>query len=153
MIFWEGTGEVHVTFQGRKPTQYGIEFKDMACGIAHIMLMIELAEGKDKDALKEYRDAVGATTACTLRLTAPYSGTGRCGVWDAWFQNCNTAEWVKDVHGLDSIGAIKTGHKGYPKALILEKLGEERGCHVCYKLTVELDTGATTFYASGFRDK
>lgn len=50
MVFWEGTGEVHVSFQGRKPTQYGIEFKDMACGAAKVMLNIELAEGKEKDA-------------------------------------------------------------------------------------------------------
>lgn len=57
----------------------------MACGIAHVMLNIELAEGKEKDAAKAYRDEVGATTATTLRLTKPYAGTGRCGVWDAWF--------------------------------------------------------------------
>ena len=45
MIFWQGTGEVHITFQGRKPTSYGIELKSMACGDARVMLNIELVEG------------------------------------------------------------------------------------------------------------
>lgn len=58
-----------------------------------------------------------------------------------------------DLHGLDSIGAIKTGHKGYPKQRILNELGPERGNHKCYKLDVELEKGVHTFYASGFRDK
>ena len=58
MIFWKGTGEAHVTFQGRKPTEYGLELKALACGITHIMLNIDLAEGKERDARKEYRDEV-----------------------------------------------------------------------------------------------
>ena len=49
MVQWTGTGEVHVTFQARKPTPYGIELKSLACGSSNIMLVAEVAEGKEKD--------------------------------------------------------------------------------------------------------
>ena len=96
MIFWRGTGEVHVTYQPRKPTPYGIELKTMVCAKSRIMLSAELYEGKDVDATKQYRDQVGATTACTLRLTAPYKGSARIVVADSWFGSRQTAEWLMD---------------------------------------------------------
>ena len=52
MIFWRRTGAVHVTYQPRKPTQYGIELKTMVCSAAKVMLSAELAEGAQRDALK-----------------------------------------------------------------------------------------------------
>ena len=52
MIFWQGTGEVHITFQPRKPTSYGIELKSLACGEAHIILNVELVEGREVDSTK-----------------------------------------------------------------------------------------------------
>ena len=52
MIFWRGGGEVHVTYQPRKPTPYGIELKTMCCADSGLMLKAELAEGKDRDAQK-----------------------------------------------------------------------------------------------------
>ena len=52
MVFWQGTGEVHITFQPRKPTSYGIELKALACGDAHIVLNVELVEGKEVDSSK-----------------------------------------------------------------------------------------------------
>ena len=88
MVFWRGTGEVHVTFQPRKPTQYGIEMKTMVCAVTRIMLNAELAEGKQRDAMKRYRDQVGASTATTLRLVLPYKGTGRVVIADSWFGSC-----------------------------------------------------------------
>ena len=116
MIFWKGTGEAHVTFQGRKPTEYGLELKALACGLTHIMLNIDLAEGKDRDARKEYRDEVGASVATTLLLCKPYKGSGRCVIGDSWFGSCNTSEWLWDELGLHSILAVKTGHRGFPKS-------------------------------------
>lgn len=153
MIFWKGTGEVHITFQGRKPTQYGIELKALACGTSHVMLNVEMAEGKDKDAAKEYRDEVGATTATTLRLAKPFKGTGRCVIGDSWFGSCNTAEWLWDECGLHSILAIKTGHRGFPKARLIADISGERFTQSFYKTSVEMERGTTTFYAGGFMDK
>ncbi len=56
MIFWRGTGEVNVVYQPRKPTQYGIEMKTTACAESGLCVNAELAEGKVRDAEKEYRD-------------------------------------------------------------------------------------------------
>lgn len=122
MIFWTGTGEVHVTYLPRKPTPYGIELKSLACGETNILLNAEMVEGKEADASKEYRDHVGATTATTLRLVKPWRGTGRTVVGDSWFGSCNTAEWLVDEMGLHSILAIKTGHAGYPKTELIAEV-------------------------------
>jgi hypothetical protein len=56
MIFWRGGGEVHVTYMPRKPTQYGVELKTMCCSESGVLLNAEMAEGKLKDAKKQYRD-------------------------------------------------------------------------------------------------
>lgn len=72
MIFWRGGGEMHVTYQPRKPTQYGMELKTLVCCISGLLLMAEIAEGKVAQALKEYRDRVGESTAVTLRLCKPW---------------------------------------------------------------------------------
>lgn len=48
-----------MTYQPRKPTPYGIELKTMACSDSGVMLNAEIAEGKNVDAEKEYRDQVG----------------------------------------------------------------------------------------------
>lgn len=50
MVHWTGTGEVHVTYLPRKPTPYGIELKGAACGAHHIMVNVEVVEGKVVDA-------------------------------------------------------------------------------------------------------
>ena len=115
MIFWTGTGEVHITYLPRKPTPYGIELKSLCCGETQIILNAEMVEGKEADSLKEYRDQVGATTATTLRLVKPYGGSGRTVIGDSWFGSLNTAEWLIDELGLHSILAVKTGCAGFPK--------------------------------------
>ena len=92
MIFWTGTGEVHINYIPRKPTPYGIEMKTLACASARIVLQMEMVEGRELDATKKYRDQVGASTATTLRLCEPWAGSGRIVVADAWFGSCNTAE-------------------------------------------------------------
>ncbi len=50
MIFWTGTGEIHVTYIPRKPTPYGIELKGVACADGRILLFVEVCEGKVADA-------------------------------------------------------------------------------------------------------
>lgn len=153
MIYWRGTGEIHVTYQPRKPTQYGIELKTMACAVSSIMLMVELAEGKARDAMKQYRDQVGASTATTLRLTSCYKGTGRVVIADSWFGSCQTAEWLMDEHGLYAILAIKTGHRGFPKRQMIDAVRGERYSKRFMKCTVALEVGETQFFAGAFMDK
>lgn len=50
MIFWTGTGEIHITYLPRKPTPYGIELKSGCCGVSNVVLNLDLVEGKELDA-------------------------------------------------------------------------------------------------------
>ena len=117
------------------------------------MLVAELAEGKAIDARKQFRDQVGASTATTLRLTQPYAGTGCSVIADSWFGSCQTAEWLMDQHGLHSILAVKTGHRGYPKAQLIDAVQGTRYSKKFMKVEVDLEVGPTTFYAGAFMDK
>lgn len=153
MVFWTGTGEVHVTYLPRKPTPYGIEIKSLACGESCILLNAEVVEGKELDAQKKWRDEVGASTATTLRLCEPYQGTGRTIIGDAWFGSLNTAEWLMDVLGLHSILAVKTGHRGFPKEELIAEIAGTRFSQSFKKVEVNLECGTKTFYAGGFMDK
>lgn len=149
MVFWTGTGELHMTVMFRKPTPYGMMFKTLCCGDSHIMLVAELAESKERMAEYEYRDITGASTATTLRLTKYWAGSGRTVVADSWFGSCNTAEFLMDVHGLYCVMCVKNGSSGFPKAAIREALGGVRHRAVFFKVDVELDIGTRTFYAAG----
>ena len=136
MIFWTGTGEVHINYIPRKPTPYGIEMKTLACASARIVLQMEMVEGRELDATKKYRDQVGASTATTLRLCEPWAGSGRIVVADAWFGSCNTAEWLMDVLGLYCILAVKTGHRGFPKQELIRQIRPTRYSSAFKKVTV-----------------
>ena len=153
MVFWKGTGEVHVTYQPRKPTKYGIELKSMVCSESKIMLKAEMAEGKELDAAKEYRDFLGASPATTLRLAKPYAGSGRVVIGDSWFGSCNTAEQLFDELGMYCILAIKTSHKGFPKKRLVAAVKDARGAKQFMKVNVKLDRGERTFYAGAYMDK
>ncbi len=153
MIFWTGKGEMVVIHMPRKPTPYGIEMHTTACAQAKIILFAEAVEGKEIDALKKYRDVTTATTATTLRMLEAWAGTGRTAIMDAWFGSCNTAEFLQDLLGLHCILAVKTGHRGFPKQQLIEKIKHQRFASAFMKIDVQLDKGKTTFYAGGHMDK
>lgn len=96
---------------------------------------------------------MGASTATTLRLCRPFAGTGRLLIADSWFGSCNTAEWLWDELGLYCILAVKTGHRGFPKAKLVAELAGNRFSSKFYKIKVQLETGEVTMYAGGFQDK
>lgn len=58
-----------------------------------------------------------------------------------------------DVHGLYSILAVKTGHKGFPKQQLIEKISPTRFSSAFMKVDVELECGVTPFIAGGHMDK
>lgn len=66
MIFWVGTGDVHLTYIPRKPTPLGIMLKTGCCSSSGVMVRAELCEAADDMASKEYVKEYGATTATTL---------------------------------------------------------------------------------------
>ena len=61
-----------MTYQPRKPTQYGIEMKSMVCARSNVMLNMELVEGKERDERREFRAQAGVSTATSLCLAKPY---------------------------------------------------------------------------------
>ena len=56
MVFWTGTGEMHITYLPRKPTLYGVEIKSASCAMSNVVLILDLVEGKHLDSLKMWRD-------------------------------------------------------------------------------------------------
>ena len=77
----------------------------------------------------------------TLRLCKPYKGSGRVVIADSFFGNCQTVEWLMDELGLYSILAIKTGHRGFPKKHLINKVKDERFKKHFMKVDVNLEVG------------
>ena len=91
------------------------------------MLFAELYEGKNIMKYKRYVNEVGATTACCLRLTEPWKGTGRVVISDSWFGSVNSVIELMNRNGLYSILLVKTAHKNYPRRYLREVPVAERG--------------------------
>ena len=98
----------------RKPRPIGIEVKNLCDSKSRINLVLEKNESKEKMAHKDYHERLGATAACTLRLTKPYHGTGRVVYGDSWFGSVKTCIELLEV-GLYSTLVIKTAHLNFPK--------------------------------------
>lgn len=122
MIFWVGTGDVHLTLIPRKPTPLGIMLKTIVCGHSGVLLGAEICEAADVMATKEYVSTWGATCATTLRLMSPFAGKGRILLGDAWFGSIRTAWSLKTLMGTYFIGVVKNSSKGYPKKELKEKM-------------------------------
>lgn len=153
MCRWSGKGEMHITILPRKPTGKGFKIDTTACSAANIIIEAELDEGKEAMKTAEYRNVTATHTAVTLRLTKAYAHTDRVVIGDSRFGSCNTAEFLADVHGLDSILAVKTASAGFPKRRLRAALGGVRGRRASFKVDVELDKGVVPFFASGVHDK
>ena len=111
----------------RKPVEIGREYHAVADNETKIIINLEMVEGKERDRKKELVSEFGVATACTLRLTAPWKGTGRVVVADSWFAGVRTAEELYRRNGLYFIGMVKTGHKNFPRKLLWNKRGNMRG--------------------------
>ena len=113
----------------RKPHP-GIELNNMACAHTGIILHQEIQEGKDDMKSKEFCDRFKATVAMSLRLSAPWFGTGRVVMLDSWFASIPTClELAK--RGLYFIGPIKTSHKGIPITEIRKIFGSKSKKNIC----------------------
>ena len=106
----------------RKPRPIGVEIKGLADGKTKIILNIEKHEAKEKMQNKDFVNELGATTACSLRLTKPYWGTGRTVIADAWFGSVKCAIQLRN-RGLYSIMVVKNNSMYFPNSL-LEKILE-----------------------------
>ena len=62
-------GLPNITFILRKPEPLGTEFKCAGCSAAKFMMFLEIQRGKEAMKLQRYNRELGATAACTLRLS------------------------------------------------------------------------------------
>jgi hypothetical protein len=82
---------------------------------------MELVMKKDVIAQLKHVAHLGATTACSLRLTKPWHHSKRILVGDSWFGSLRVVtELMKK--GLYAVMAIKTGSAGFPRAKINAKI-------------------------------
>ena len=60
----------------RKPEGVGAELKSLCDDESGILLHLEIMEGKETQAVKEFSDIYPSSIALTLRITKKYFGTG-----------------------------------------------------------------------------
>jgi len=119
------TGKVKII---RKPRPVGNEIKDISDARTHIVVRLELNEGRQRMQEKEFVPEYGATTATVLRLTKDFQGTGRTVIADSyWFGSVKSAAELMKV-GLYSIMVVKTAHKNFPRELLNETELERGEC-------------------------
>ena len=75
----------------RKPKPVSLELKDCSDAETRICLQLELQEGRDAMASKQFSADYNAGTAISLRLTRPWFHTGRCVIGDSAFASVQTA--------------------------------------------------------------
>lgn len=127
MSYWSGltadlaeNGLPHSSKQPMKPANEGSELKSSACAESGIMLRVEVLEGKDVMARKEYvtpPHSYNAGTGHLLRLVQPWIGSGRVVIADSAFSSVQALIALFQL-GMYFIGCVKTAHKCYPKQFL-----------------------------------
>lgn len=124
MIQWTGPGP-HLTHMPRKPVPLGVMLKTVCDAGTRVLLSMEFVEEASLQADKKWARSKGKSTACTLRITAPWhSGSPRVVAADSWFGSLCTAYWLRAM-GLFSVMVVKNGTKGFPKNALLQKVQRE----------------------------
>jgi Transposase IS4 len=108
-----------LSYLPRKPKGLGTEFKVAACTVTGIICYLELQRGSIPMRLKSFHSDVGATAACSLRLTV---GSIHCGLatkerigmmetdqkhlilGDSWFGSVRLAEAIKLLRKVPELG-------------------------------------------------
>ena len=160
MSMWKGMcskiagifGLPHKTKIMRKPEGVGAEMKSLADCRTGCMMMIDLMEGMERNAVKEFNN-LGAGAGTTLRLSKAYHGSNRVVVGDSWFASLMTA-WELFKVGIFFMGIVKTASRCFPKKYLTEwcdanNARENRG--KCKLLKTTKDD--CNIYALGWSDK
>ena len=98
----------------RKPKGVGAELKNAACAVTGVMLFLELQEGKDEMAAKEFCEKFPKHAALVLRLTKQWHGKAKVIYADSYFASLQTVKACM-LFGLDFVGPIKNACAGFPK--------------------------------------
>ena len=105
----------HKTKIIRKPRGVGAEAKALADGDSGVMLGLDFMEGQARQHQKQWHAQYGEGTAVTLRLCAPWAGSGRYVVMDSAFGSVKTCIALLLHLGLFCIGMVKTASRCFPK--------------------------------------
>jgi hypothetical protein len=97
----------------RKPRPIGNKLKTVSDAKTNIVLHMEMHEPKEHMAEKDYVAEYGATTACCLRITQHWKGSGRIVV--AWFGSVKSCIQLWNMNSLYANMLVKTAHKEYPR--------------------------------------
>ena len=100
------------------------------------MLRVELVEGKEAMASKEYFHEYGSGTSVCLRLSKPWWGSNRIVCGDSAFASVKTAVALQQ-HSLHFVGLVKTAHRKFPKKFLDQVDILDRGG--CATLTATVD--------------
>jgi len=117
--FIPSTGDLpYLSYVNRKPNPIGSEFKNIVDGLSGERVWLELQEGKNRMASKEYQQELGETTACVLRgvMTTgdsnswfEYNETGKLFLCDSWFGSMKSVANVA-LLGYHPCMMVKTAH-------------------------------------------
>ena len=118
----------HKTKIVRKPRGVGAEAKAVCDGESGVMLRLDFMEGQERQHQKQWHAEYGEGTAVTLRLCAPWHGSGRYVVMDSAFGSVKTCIALITILGLFCVGMVKTASRCYPKKWFADwyKAGSER---------------------------
>ncbi|KAG2783787.1 hypothetical protein Pcac1_g6509 [Phytophthora cactorum] len=159
MVAWKGVeqkyhhlGVLHKTKIPRKPVSHDIELKTTADGETGILMEIDIVEENERQRQKTYAAEFSEGTALTLRLAAPFNGTGRTMVADSVFSSVNTLVQLERLLGLYFMGIVKDATAEYPKSEMLAWFYElpPRGSFKILESTNPLNTN---MYALCWADK
>jgi Transposase IS4 len=103
----------------RKPEGVGAELKSLADGESGILLHLELMEGKEAQAAKEFCDEYPSSIAMTLRIVKHYFNSGRTLHADSAFGSVSCAIALRE-RSLFFLGCVKTASKRYSKKYLNE---------------------------------
>jgi hypothetical protein len=133
----------HKTKIIRKPEGVGAELKSLTDRESGILLHLELMEGKEAQAVKEFSDEYPSSIALTLRIVKAYFNTGRTLHADSAFSSVSCA-CALGQKGIFFLGCVKTASKMYPKKYLNDwGRGDDvpRGAHKTLKGTVHMGSG------------
>ena len=148
-------GLPNITHIPRKPEPLGTEFKCVTCSKSNIMLHLELQRGREGMRDSEHHRELGATAACTVRLSEVCKQRNDLVdddntlvmKGDSWFGSVKAAANLAQ-RGIECILQIKTGHSFYPKAFVEDALKDAPGgVHIVLK---GRHPNGHTLYAIGY---
>jgi len=156
MVKWVGKGMPGLMVIPRKPTPIGLELHTLCDSQSGIMVNFEVYEGKEAMENKEFvneRNDIGVvnkSTALTLRCLKPFFSSGRVVIADSWFGQVACAlELFR--RGLFCIMNVKTATKGYPKAALLEHVGEIKGSGAAARAERSARRGKSVAFVKTFK--